>query len=108
MYRRRNSELEVFLVHPSGPFWAKKDLGAWSILKGEFVDGEEPLAVAKREFEEETNFAPRGNFIKLGDLKHPGGKVITACLSRSTFAENPAGSEAGFRRLAAKMHTSGL
>ena len=78
MYRRRNSELEVFLVHPGGPFWAKKDLGAWSIPKGEFVDGEEPFEVAKREFEEETGFVPEGHFAELGDLKQPGGKIITA------------------------------
>lgn len=78
MYRRRNSELEVFVVHPGGPFWSKKDLGAWSIPKGEYVDGEEPLEVAKREFEEETGFIPKGNFIRLGDLKQPGGKIVTA------------------------------
>jgi len=78
MYRRRNSELEVFVVHPGGPFWSKKDLGAWSIPKGEYVDGEEPLEVAKREFEEETGFIPKGNFIALGDLKQSGGKVVTA------------------------------
>jgi predicted NUDIX family NTP pyrophosphohydrolase len=78
MYRRRNLEIEVFLVHPGGPFWAKKDLGAWSIPKGEYLDNEEPLEVAKREFEEETGFAPKGNFIELGDLKQPGGKIVTA------------------------------
>jgi len=78
MYRRRNSGLEVFLVHPGGPFWVKKDFGAWSIPKGECLDNEEPLEAAKREFEEETGFAPRGNFIELGDLKQPGGKIIRA------------------------------
>ena len=78
MYRRRNSELEVFLVHPGGPFWSKKDLGAWSIPKGEYFDGEEPLDAARREFEEETGFAPKGSFIGLGDLKQPGGKIVTA------------------------------
>ena len=77
MYRRRNFEVEVFLVHPGGPFWAKKDLGAWSIPKGEYFDDEDPLEVAKREFEEETGFAPKGNFIELGDLKQPGGKIVT-------------------------------
>jgi predicted NUDIX family NTP pyrophosphohydrolase len=77
MYRRRNSEMEVFLVHPGGPFWAKKDLGAWSIPKGEYLDHEKPLEVARREFEEETGFASKGNFIELGDLKQPGGKIIT-------------------------------
>lgn len=78
MYRRRISELEVFLVHPGGPFWAKKDLGAWSIPKGEYLDNEEPLEVAKREFEDETGFAPKGNFIELGNLKQPGGKTVIA------------------------------
>jgi predicted NUDIX family NTP pyrophosphohydrolase len=78
MYRRRNSAIEVFLVHPGGPFWSKKDLGAWSIPKGEYLDAEEPLEVAKREFEEETGFAPKGDFISLGDLKQPGGKMVSA------------------------------
>jgi predicted NUDIX family NTP pyrophosphohydrolase len=78
MYRRRNSELEVFVVHPGGPFWSKRDLGAWSIPKGEYLDGEEPLEVARREFEEETGFSSKGYFIGLGDLKQPGGKVVTA------------------------------
>jgi len=78
MYRRRNSEIEVFLVHPGGPFWSKKDLGAWSIPKGEYLDNEEPSLVAKREFEEETGFVPKGDFISLGDLKQPGGKIVSA------------------------------
>lgn len=78
MYRRRNSGLEVFLVHPGGPFWAKKDLGAWSIPKGEYLDNEEPLEVAKREFQEETGFAPQGTFLVLGDLKQAGGKTVSA------------------------------
>ena len=78
MYRRRDSRIEVFLVHPGGPFWAKKDPGAWSIPKGEYLDQEEPLGVAKREFEEETGFTPEGPFIELGDLKQLGGKIITA------------------------------
>ena len=78
MYRSRNSELEVFVVHPGGRFWSKKDLGAWSIPKGEYVNDEEPLEVARREFEEETGFSSKGNFIGLGDLKQPGGKIVTA------------------------------
>jgi predicted NUDIX family NTP pyrophosphohydrolase len=78
IYRRRKSECEVFLVHPGGPFWSKKDSGAWSIPKGEYLDGEEPLEIARREFEEETGFVPQGSFIALGDLKQLGGKVITA------------------------------
>ncbi len=78
MYRRRSRELEVFLVHPGGPFWSKKDLGAWSIPKGEYLEGEEPLEAAIREFEEETGFSPKGTFAGLGDLKQPGGKIVTA------------------------------
>src|SRR5580658_8591039 len=78
MYRRRDSALEVFLVHPGGPFWAKKNLGAWSIPKGEYLDQEDPFEAAKREFEEETGFAPHGNFIELGDLKQPSGKLVRA------------------------------
>lgn len=78
MYRRRNAALEVFLVHPGGPFWAKKDAGAWSIPKGEYLDHEEPLAVAQREFEEETGFAPASPFLELGDVKQSGGKIVSA------------------------------
>ena len=58
MYRLRNSTLEVFLVHPGGPYWSKKDLAAWSIPKGEFEQGEDRLEAAEREFQEETGFLP--------------------------------------------------
>lgn len=78
MYRRRGATLEVFLVHPGGPFWAKKDLGSWSIPKGEYAEGEEPLKAAQREFEEETGFVACGSFIELGDVKQAGGKVVSA------------------------------
>lgn len=78
MYRRGNAGLEVFLVHPGGPFWAKKDHGAWSIPKGQYLEDENPLEAARREFEEETGFTSGGNFIELGDLKQPSGKIITA------------------------------
>jgi len=78
MYRRRNRQLEVFLVHPGGPFWAKKDLGAWSISKGEYVEGELPLEAARREFEEETGFAAQGDFLELGAVQQAGGKVVMA------------------------------
>jgi predicted NUDIX family NTP pyrophosphohydrolase len=78
MYRWREAHLEVFLVHPGGPFWAKKDMGAWSIPKGEPEPGEEPLEVAKREFREETGFAPHGQFLELGIVKQAGGKIVTA------------------------------
>ncbi len=77
MYRRRHGILEVFLVHPGGPFWAKKDAGSWSIPKGEYMPEEEPLEVAKREFEEETGFKASGQFIPLTSRKQPSGKVIT-------------------------------
>lgn len=85
MYRRRNSEIEVLLVHPGGPFWSKKDLGAWSIPKGEHLDGEDQLHAARREFEEETGFPARGDFIELGDLKQPGGKIVAAWAFEGDF-----------------------
>jgi len=79
MYRTRNAALEVFLVHPGGPFWAKKDLGSWSIPKGEYLEDEEPLAAARREFEEETGTPVASqNFLPLGQIKQPGGKLVTA------------------------------
>jgi predicted NUDIX family NTP pyrophosphohydrolase len=78
MYRLRNSTVEVFLVHPGGPYWAKKDLGAWSIPKGECSEKEERLSAAKREFREETGFLPEGNFIALTPIKQPGGKIVHA------------------------------
>ena len=78
MYRFRNSTLEVFLVHPGGPYWVKKDLGAWSIPKGEFEEGEDRLNAAKREFHEETGFLPEGNFVTLTQIKQPGGKLVHA------------------------------
>jgi predicted NUDIX family NTP pyrophosphohydrolase len=77
MYRSRNTGLEVFLVHPGGPFWTRKDAGAWSIPKGEYSEGELPLEAAKREFREETGFAADGDFVDLGTVKQPGGKVIS-------------------------------
>ena len=78
VYRRLGGEVEVFLVHPGGPFWAKKDEGAWSIPKGEYEAGEDPLAAAKREFQEETGFEIAGTFHSLTTLKQPSGKVISA------------------------------
>jgi predicted NUDIX family NTP pyrophosphohydrolase len=78
MYRLRNSTLEVFLVHPGGPYWAKKDLGAWSIPKGEISEGEDLLSAAKREFQEETGFLPEENFVALKPIKQPGGKLVHA------------------------------
>ena len=78
MYRRHNRQLEVLLVHPGGPFWAKKDLGAWSISKGEYVEGELPLEAAKREFQEETGFPAAGDFLELGTVQQASGKVVSA------------------------------
>ena len=78
MYRRRPDGLEVLLVHPGGPFWAKKDLGSWTIPKGEYLDDEDPLQAARREFQEETGFAAAGDFLPLGELKQPGGKILSA------------------------------
>jgi len=78
LYRKRDGEIEVFLVHPGGPFWAKKDDGAWSIPKGEYVEGEDPLTVAKREFQEETGCQVSGDGLALAPLKQPSGKVIAA------------------------------
>jgi predicted NUDIX family NTP pyrophosphohydrolase len=77
-YRWRAGELEVFLVHPGGPFWAKKDDGAWSIAKGEIGPDEAPLAAARREFEEETGLAVDGEVIALGAVRQPGGKLVHA------------------------------
>lgn len=64
-------------MHPGGPFWARKDDGAWSIPKGEYAGDEDPLAAARREFGEETGFAADGRFIDLGELRQPGGKIVT-------------------------------
>jgi predicted NUDIX family NTP pyrophosphohydrolase len=78
MYRRRHGVLEVFLVHPGGPFWQKKDAGSWSIPKGEYTTEGDPLEVAKREFQEETGFKASGEFVPLTSRKQPSGKIITA------------------------------
>jgi predicted NUDIX family NTP pyrophosphohydrolase len=85
MYRREGSEIEALLVHPGGPFWAKKDLGAWSIPKGEYAEGEEPLAIAVREFEEETGARPSGDFLPLGEIVQPGRKVVSAWAMEGDF-----------------------
>jgi len=78
LYRFTKNELEVFLIHPGGPFWAAKDDGAWSIPKGEFTEGESAIAAAKREFYEETGFVIDGNGIPLSPLKQKGGKMVFA------------------------------
>jgi len=78
LYRFRNESPEVLLVHPGGPFWAKKDLGAWSIPKGEFDDDEDALDAAKREIEEETGIKVSGKFIELSPVRQKSGKWIYA------------------------------
>src|ERR1700709_624126 len=76
LFRRSGDGIEVLLGHPGGPFWKKKDTGAWTIPKGLIASGEEPLEAAKREFAEETGHTPRGEFVSLGDAKQPGGKTV--------------------------------
>jgi predicted NUDIX family NTP pyrophosphohydrolase len=79
VHRERNGGREVLLVHPGGPMWAKRDAGAWSIPKGEYEPGEDPLAAAKREFEEELGTAaPDGPLNDLGEVKQKGGKIVSA------------------------------
>ena len=78
LYRFHQQQLQVFLVHPGGPFWKNKDLGAWSIPKGEYSADEHPLATAIREFKEETGQTIEGDFQPLGQIKQKGGKLITA------------------------------
>jgi predicted NUDIX family NTP pyrophosphohydrolase len=79
LYRRRGGVLEVLLVHPGGPLWARRDAGAWSIPKGEHGDGEDPVAVALRELEEETGHRlPAVDLLPLGEVRQGGGKLVTA------------------------------
>jgi predicted NUDIX family NTP pyrophosphohydrolase len=78
MYRLKDGRLQVLLVHPGGPFWAKKDAGAWSIPKGLIDEGEDRLEAAKREFEEETGFNVSGRFIPLSEQRARSGKIIIA------------------------------
>jgi predicted NUDIX family NTP pyrophosphohydrolase len=78
LYRKKESSLEVFLIHPGGPFWAKKDESSWSIPKGEFLENEDPLTAARREFQEETGFAVEGPFVSIGSIKQSSGKVVQA------------------------------
>jgi predicted NUDIX family NTP pyrophosphohydrolase len=85
MYRGAGARLELLLVHPGGPFWARKDLGAWSIPKGEYAGEEDPLAVAQREFAEETGAQPRGDFRPLGEVVQAGGKRVSAWAVEGDF-----------------------
>lgn len=78
-FRRRAGRIEVFLVHPGGPFFARRDAGAWSLAKGELEPGEEDvLAAARREFEEETSFVAEGDFLPLGEVRLKSGKTVVA------------------------------
>jgi predicted NUDIX family NTP pyrophosphohydrolase len=80
LYRRTSAgAFEVLLAHPGGPLWAKRDAGVWTVPKGEFHEGEEAWAVARREFEEETGHpAPDGDSIELGEIRQKGGKLVEA------------------------------
>jgi predicted NUDIX family NTP pyrophosphohydrolase len=78
LFRRRAAGLEVLLVHPGGPFWSRKDLGAWSIPKGGHEPGEMPIDAAQREFREETGFTVEGPFLPLTPVRQAGGKLVTA------------------------------
>lgn len=78
LYREKQKNIEVLLVHPGGPFWAQKDKGVWSIPKGEYINEEDPLEAAIREVEEETGYRPNGPFIPLTPIKQKAGKLVTA------------------------------
>src|SRR5436309_1989670 len=85
LYRRRGEVLEFLLVHPGGPFWAKRDRGAWSIPKGEYAAGEDALPAAVREFEEETGMRPSGSFLPLGEIIQAGRKIVVAWAVEGDF-----------------------
>ena len=85
MFRWRHGQLEVLLIHPGGPFWTKKDEGAWSIPKGEIGEQEDSLVAARREVEEETGATPDGHFIPLTPVRQAGGKVVQAWAIESDF-----------------------
>lgn len=87
MFRIKGGELQVFLAHPGGPFWAKKDEGAWSIPKGEVQENEPFLDTAIREFEEETGVMPKGEFLELGSIKQRGGKRVHAWAFEGDYDE---------------------
>lgn len=85
LWKRERDAVRVLLVHPGGPFWKNKDAGAWSIPKGEYIDGEEPLAAAKREFDEELGTLPNGAILPLGEIKQRGGKLVTGFALQADF-----------------------
>ena len=78
LFRRTDGRLEVFLAHPGGPFWARRDVGAWTIPKGGVEPGEDPLDAARREFQEETGITPAGEFLPLGSIRQRAGKIVHA------------------------------
>ena len=88
MYRWKGNSLEVFLVHPGGPFFTKKDKRVWSIPKGEIEDDENFLNAAMREFEEETGLKPSGDFLPLGTIKQRSGKTVYAWAFLGDYLEN--------------------
>lgn len=103
LFRRVNGRLELFLAHPGGPFWARRDEGAWTIPKGGVEAGEDALSAAQREFQEETGILPRGEFLPLGTIRQRAGKIVHAwawegdadagkITSNSTQTEWPRGS----------------
>jgi predicted NUDIX family NTP pyrophosphohydrolase len=85
MYRSAGRSVEILAVHPGGPFWAKKDLGSWSIPKGEFDESESAFEAAKREFTEETGASPEGTFIGLKPVRHKSGKIVHAWAIEGQF-----------------------
>jgi predicted NUDIX family NTP pyrophosphohydrolase len=85
LYRRKTNAAAFFLVHPGGPFWKNKDIGAWSIPKGEFTDEEDPLDAAKRELEEEIGIKCNGPFLELTAIKQKGGKLVYAWATEKDF-----------------------
>jgi predicted NUDIX family NTP pyrophosphohydrolase len=85
LYRRGSLGVEVLLAHPGGPFWARKDLGAWTIPKGEIDQGEDPVAAARREFREEIGLEVSGPVEPLGQIRQPGGKVVRIWTAEGDF-----------------------
>ena len=85
VYRKRAETIEVLLVHPGGPFWSKRDSGAWSIPKGEYSDDEDAEAAARREFEEETGWTIASDLLPLGEIRQKAGKTVTAFAAEGDF-----------------------
>lgn len=85
VYRWKGRGLEVLIGHPGGPYWSRRDEGAWSILKGEYEEGEDPEAAARREFAEETGWTLAARLEPLGEIRQPGGKIIAAYAAEADF-----------------------